>query len=135
MLHFIRERAQSWIAWVIVVLIIVPFALWGINQYFDGGKEIPAAKVNDTEISPQYLQQALYQQQMRLREMLGANYRADMFPEEGMRQQVLEGLIEQELLIQTANSSGMRVSNALLASTIHGIPTFQNNGQFSRDSY
>lgn len=135
MLQFIRERAQSWIAWVIVILIIIPFALWGINQYFDGGKELPAAKVNDTEISQQRLQQVFYQQQQRLQEMLGANYRPEMFPEEQMRRQVLDGLIEQELLVQTAADSGMRVGNALLAATIHNVPAFQVDGRFSQQAY
>jgi len=135
MLQFIRERAQSWIAWVIVILIIIPFALWGINQYFDGGKEIPAAKVNDAEISPQRLQQVYFQQQQRLRQMLGDNYRPEMFPEEQMRQQVLDGLIEQELLVQTATASGMRIGNALLAATIYSVPGFQIGGQFSQQAY
>ncbi len=135
MLQFIRERAQSWIAWVIVTLLIIPFALWGINQYFDGGKEVPAAKVNDIEISQQRLQQVFYQQQQRLREMLGDNYRPDMFPEEQMRQQVLDGLIEQELLVQTAMGSGMRIGNGLLAATIHNVPAFQMDGQFSQQVY
>lgn len=135
MLQFIRERAQSWIAWVIVVLIIIPFALWGINQYFDGGKELPAAKVNDTAISQQRLQQVFYQQQQRLQEMLGANYRPEMFPEEQTRRQVLDKLIEQELLVQTAANSGMRIGNALLAATIHNVPAFQVDGRFSQQAY
>jgi len=135
MLQFIRERAQSWIAWVIVILLIIPFALWGINQYFDGGKELPAAKVNDAEISQQRLQQVFYQQQQRLREMLGANYRPELFPEEQMRKQVLDGLIEQELIMQTATGSGMRIGNVLLAATIHNVPAFQLGGQFSQQAY
>lgn len=135
MLQFIRERAQSWIAWVIVILIIVPFALWGINQYFDGGKEAPAARVNDADISQQRLQQAFSQQQQRLREMLGANYRPEMFPEEKMRQQVLDGLIEQELLVQIARNSGMQIGDPLLAATIHNIPGFQVGAQFSQEAY
>lgn len=135
MLQIIRDRAQSWIAWVIVILIIIPFALWGINQYFDGGKEISAAKVNDVEITQQALQQAVYQQQERLREMLGANYRSDMFPEDQLRQQVLEGMIERELLLQMAAGSGMRIADMILAATIRSIPAFQENGEFSQEAY
>ena len=37
MLETIRNRAQSWIAKVILVLITIPFALWGIESYFTGG--------------------------------------------------------------------------------------------------
>ena len=40
MLQEIRERAQGWIAWFIVILISVPFALWGISSYFDGGSTL-----------------------------------------------------------------------------------------------
>jgi peptidyl-prolyl cis-trans isomerase D len=31
MLQAIREKAQGWIAWAIVILISIPFALWGIQ--------------------------------------------------------------------------------------------------------
>ena len=48
----IREHAQGWIAKVILALLIIPFALWGIDSYFSGdGKEKPAATVNKVEIS------------------------------------------------------------------------------------
>ncbi|MDQ7072654.1 MAG: SurA N-terminal domain-containing protein [Gammaproteobacteria bacterium] len=30
MLNFIRVHAQGWIAWFIVGLISIPFALWGL---------------------------------------------------------------------------------------------------------
>ena len=36
MLTQIRERATGWLAWVIVILITIPFALWGIQSYFEG---------------------------------------------------------------------------------------------------
>ena len=34
LLQSIRDRATGWIAWVIVIFISIPFALWGINEYF-----------------------------------------------------------------------------------------------------
>ena len=43
MLQEIRERAQGWIAWFIVILISVPFALWGISSYLDGGSTLVMA--------------------------------------------------------------------------------------------
>lgn len=135
MLQYIRDRVQSWIAWFIIALITIPFALWGINQYFEGGGDIVAAQVNGVEIGQQRVQQAYYQQQERLRQMLGANYNPDMFPEEQMRRQALEGLIEQELLVQAAVESGMRIGDAYLAATIRGISAFQQDGQFSQEVY
>ena len=48
MLQAIRERAQGWIAWLIVILISIPFALWGIQSYTGFGGEPEAAIVNGT---------------------------------------------------------------------------------------
>ena len=37
MLEIIRERAQGVIAKVILGLITIPFALWGVDSYLKGG--------------------------------------------------------------------------------------------------
>ena len=37
MLQTIHDKAKGWIAYAIVGIITVPFALFGINQYFEGG--------------------------------------------------------------------------------------------------
>ena len=65
MLQNIRDRATGWIAYVIVIGISIPFALWGIDQYFTGGNVI-VAEVNDTKISAERLNG---EYQDRLREM------------------------------------------------------------------
>ncbi|MGH8500635.1 MAG: SurA N-terminal domain-containing protein, partial [Methylococcales bacterium] len=45
MLQSIRDRAQGMFAWVILLLICVPFIFWGIENYVGGGREQPVAKV------------------------------------------------------------------------------------------
>ena len=51
MLQAINDRIKGWLGIVIVVLIGLPFALWGIQSYFDDAGPRYAAKVNDSEIS------------------------------------------------------------------------------------
>jgi peptidyl-prolyl cis-trans isomerase D len=46
MLEFIRERAQGWFAWAIVILLVIPFALWGIHSYQTTDAEVNVAVVN-----------------------------------------------------------------------------------------
>ncbi|RKZ36213.1 MAG: hypothetical protein DRQ37_04640, partial [Gammaproteobacteria bacterium] len=58
MMQAIREQATGWIAWVIVILISIPFALWGIQEYVNPNPNVPVAEVNGQEISLQYYQQA-----------------------------------------------------------------------------
>ncbi len=134
MLEFIRNRAQTWVAWVIVGLIIIPFALWGIGDYATGGAEDNVATINGVNISQREFQVAFYRQEQRLRQMLGENYDATLF-EDQMRKNVLEGLIGQELMVQTAKNEGLQIGASQLASVIQGVSSFQDDGVFNRATY
>ncbi len=134
MLHFIRERVQGWIAWTIVILLIIPFALWGINQYFGGAGPLVVATVNGKEISQQAHQQAFLLQRDRMREMLGKQYNPDVF-DKRIKQQALDDLIEKEILYQNAEEEGFRVSSSSVIDTIRQIEAFQSNGVFSKEQY
>lgn len=135
MLQVIRDRAQGIIAWVIVILIIIPFALWGINQYTGDGKEIPVAEVNDASISKDQLQTALQQQRQRLEQMLGQNFRPEMFSEAAMKPAMVDQLVERELMLQGARDAGLRVADSGMAALIRSISAFQVDGKFSQDAY
>jgi len=135
MLQFIRERAQTWIAWVIVTFIIVVFALWGISNYFSGEKTDDVAKVDGEPITERQLQRQVLQQQQRLRQALGDAYSPELFPEGQMRRQALQGMIEKALLVQTAQKRGLHISEAQLAAFILNTPAFQEGGQFSQTRY
>lgn len=135
MLQSIRDRAQGLLAWVIVALIIIPFALWGINQYFGGGEEKGVATVNATKIYEREVQNEYLQQQQRLQQMFGENFRPELFPEEAMKGRILQQLIERELLLQASADAGLRVDNSMLGATIRSIPAFQQDGKFSKTLY
>ena len=74
MLQAIRERASGWFAWVLFAFISIPFALWGVNQYFDADPNPPVAKVNGAEIGLNAFQQAYSEQRQRLRAALGDRF-------------------------------------------------------------
>jgi peptidyl-prolyl cis-trans isomerase D len=134
MLHFIRERAQGWIAWVIVGLLIIPFALWGINEYFGNGGKLVAADVNGTEISQREFQQAFYEQRTRMQQMLGQQYDANLFDPQ-IKQRVINELVDRELLRQYASNNGYRVSEEAVVATIRSIEAFREDGVFSTELY
>lgn len=135
MLEFIRSKAQGWLAWIIVGLIIATFALFGIEQYLGGGREASVASVNGDEISQQQLQQAYQVQRQRLQEMFGENFNPEMFPEARMKEQILDDLIQQELLVLAAKDGGLRIGDEQLASMIREVPQFQRDGKFSQEAY
>jgi len=134
MLSFIRERAQGWVAWVIVGLLIIPFALWGINEYLGNGGRLVVADVNGTEISRGEFQQAFYEQRGRMQQMFGEQYDARLLDPQ-IKQRTINLLIDRELLLQYANEMGYRVSNETVVATIQSIDAFREDGAFSTDLY
>ncbi|WP_373510989.1 SurA N-terminal domain-containing protein [Thiocapsa sp.] len=135
MLQAIRERAQGWLAWVIVALISVPFALWGIQSYLGVGGEPVVAKVNGVEISDRDLSRRTQQARIELRERLGEAYDPALFEEGRLRAEILDDMIRQTLLLDTSNRIGMRVSDEEVRVQILSEPAFQRDGRFDREAY
>ncbi|MCG6863594.1 MAG: SurA N-terminal domain-containing protein [Chromatiaceae bacterium] len=135
MLQTIRERAQGWIAWVIVILISVPFALWGIQSYLGVGAEPVVASVNGTEITQRELDERYRSFRSRLREQLGSAYRPELFDDKKMRSEVLDQMIRDRLLLQASESLGLHASKRELRAAILSNPAFQKNGSFDNATY
>jgi peptidyl-prolyl cis-trans isomerase D len=135
MLQTIRERAQGWIAWVIVILISIPFALWGIQSYLGVGAEPVVATVNGTEITERQLDYRYQNVRGRLREQLGASYRPELFDDKTMRAQVLDQMIRDNLLRQVSEDLGLRASDRELRTAIMTNVAFQKEGGFDKETY
>lgn len=135
MLHFIRDRAQGWIAWFIVGLISIPFALWGVNSYLTGPSDVVVAEVNGNEIKQAELQQSLQQYRDQMRNMLGEQFDPAMFEGPMVKRNVLNGLIEQLLLRDANEKLGQRVSDAEISQVIRTTPAFQRDGEFDSEYY
>ena len=135
MLQTIRERAQGWIAWVIVILISIPFALWGIQSYLGVGAEPVVATVNGAEITERALDTQYQNVRGRLREQLGASYRPELFDDKAMRAQVLDQMIREIVLRQAAEDLGLRASDRQLRAAIMTNAAFQKDGGFDKATY
>ena len=135
MLTAIREKATGWLAWVIVILITIPFALWGINSYFEGGSEISVATVNGEDISVYSYQEDLSQQTRLLSERLGGNFDPELLNTLGIRQRVLDNLINNRLLYQYTATHNFRISDNQLTQLIQNYESFQVDGKFDLAQY
>lgn len=135
MLQNIRDHAQGWLAWVIVGLISIPFALWGIHEYLSPSRNPAVATVNGEEITVQVFENRFQQEIRRLQtQFKGQNFDLTQF--EGiLKQQTLNQLINSSLMLQTALGAHLRISDSLLQLRIHQFPFFQENGQFSVERY
>lgn len=134
MLQSIRDRATGWIAYTIIILICIPFALWGINSYFDTAVPQDAASVDGVPIPIREVQRVYQQQRAQQQQRLGGNI--DLAPFEAtLREQSLQQLIDDAVLGQTARRHKMRIGDAQLGQAIQQIPEFQQDGVFQPERY
>jgi peptidyl-prolyl cis-trans isomerase D len=131
MFNTIRNNKK--IIQLVLAIIILPFALWGVDSYVrnTGGADI--ATVGGTSIAQEEFQRSLSEQQDRLRPQLGGNTALLESPE--FRNGVLQELINRRLLLLYANKAQMGVSNETLSGFISSLPALQVDGKFSRAQY
>ena len=128
MLQAIRDRAHGIFAWIMLLVIGVPFALWGIQNYLDTGKEQPAAVVGGHEIMDRDVSRA-YEQ--TLASLVGV---AD-YDEKQLKHEALERLIREEIIFQNADDKALAVSDADVRGVIATLPYFQTDGKFDKEKY
>ena len=135
MLQAIRDKTTGWITYLIIFLIGVPFALFGINSYLGGGEAIPPATVDGQTISQQNFDTAYANYRRRLEQAFGGSIPEYFGSENILKAQVLTQLIEQTALSQYAEQKYFRISDAELSKSIRSIEAFQTNGQFDSEIY
>ena len=135
MLEQIREKAPRWLVSLILLLLVVPFALWGVNSYVQPGGTADAARVGDAAISVDALQQALRQEGQRLRQSLGDAYSPALMDDPATRRTVLDGLVNRELLAQDAHARRLQVSDAAVLAVIQAADAFAGENGFDRARY
>lgn len=136
MLLAIRERIMGFLGWVILGLIFIAFAFWGLDSYLQSSSVNYAASVNDVDISLRQHDMAYQNLVSRARETLGKDYdRQPGFDEASLKKRALERLISDELFIQAADSAGFSVSDGIIAAEINAVDAFKQDGMFSKELY
>lgn len=120
---------------IVLALIIVPFALWGVDSYRKSGNGASLASVNGEKIGQQEFDNALNQQLQRIREMAGANFDQALFDKPEIKHSVLDGLVSQHLMGIEARKAGLILTNEQIGQIIVNIGAFQKDGKFDRQRY
>lgn len=132
MLQSIRDHTQGWIAGVIISILILSFALWGIHSYLaSSGSSFVVAKVNGTEITKSQLAVAYERMRRQLQIQYSANYSLPTAAEANLKQQALQALINIQVLKQASLAQDYRVSSNQIDYYLESMPEFQVNGRFS----
>lgn len=146
MLLKIREKMTGWVAFVIVGILIIPFAFFGVNNYFESRVATWVAKIEVSpgilgfggetrEISQDEFRSRFDQYRQQARQVLGDAYDARSFDTLEVRRELLDSILEQEMLLIAAREDGIVVTDARVAREIASTPDFQVGGVFDRDQY
>jgi peptidyl-prolyl cis-trans isomerase D len=122
---------------VLLVLIIPPFALFGIDSYFTGrdvGQVV--ARVGDYAVTQDEFTRALRDQQEGIRRMTKGKADPAMLDTPELRKATLEDLVQRRLMLDRAVHSGVTIPDARLKSMIGEMPVFRDaSGKFSFQRY
>ena len=110
MLSLMRDKAQSWIIKILFAIIIIVFVgFYGFSGNKNTVKE-PVVTVGEKKISMKEFQEA-YKNMLQFYTNIYKNQISDeMIEQLGLKQQVLDQLINKEVLIQQAKKLNIRVS-------------------------
>lgn len=155
MLQALRDKSSGWVATVVLGLLIIPFALFGINDYMGGGAQNYAARIqtpptwwtsapsfwplsmawDKEDITIQQYRDGLELARRQQREQMGDAFDNKAFESEDNKRKVLDTLIDERLMRIAAQQAGVRVSDAAVYREIAKIPEFQVDGRFNQQKY
>ncbi len=134
MLNILRKNAQSVIIQVIVVVIAVVFVFWGVGSNLDKNPNALAV-VNGKEISYRDFQKNYEQAVETYKQQLGGQMPQGFHESIGLKEQVLNQLVQSELLRQGAEKIGVLVSNEAAQRKIQEMDVFKTGGRFDLAQY
>ncbi len=118
MLDFMRKNANSWLMVLLFGIIIFVFAInFGPWAGHEGGALPFAAEVNGRVITLTEFNQ-IYAGQMRQMQSYRPGYTPQQAETEGLKAMILDHMVSQELLAQTADDNGLIIPDTELAQII-----------------
>lgn len=134
MLDSMRRGASSWIIKILLGLLIVSFAVWGIGDIFVGGAINPTvASVGDEKITTSQLLENYQRDVNDLSQRAGRPLTLEQGRELGLFEQSLRQMLSRATLSGIAGDLHLTISDPLVVGTIRSSPGFQGpTGSFDR---
>ena len=128
MLTSIRKITTSFLAKVLIVIIILPFLFWGMGDVFSGGNQNILATIGSKKISA--LDFGQYVNRLNLNEEQRKN-----LSKSNLLDNILSDYVGKKIITLEIEAQGINLSNKSLRKIITSDETFQNDGKFSRTKY
>src|SRR6266480_7927620 len=132
MLRGMRKASSNWLGKIIMAVVmgvlIISFAVWGIADIFRGFGQSTLAKIGRTEISTEQFRQIYTEKLQQLGRQFGRPLTMDQARAFGLDRQVLEQTIAEAALDEEARRLGLGQSDAETLRVIMNDPNFKGLG-------
>ncbi|TCS64190.1 SurA N-terminal domain-containing protein [Varunaivibrio sulfuroxidans] len=134
MLEAIRKHSTGIVVKILLVLLVLSFAAWGVGDMFKGGGvSDTVATIGDAKITVQQFGAELNREVDRLRPMFGGNFSLQKARDMGIADNVLNNMIVRKQVALAAADLGLKIDDNVIRSSIRQNPEFFNKvGKFDR---
>ena len=133
MLEALRRGSQGIVVKLLLAILILSFAVWGVADVFTGMGRNSIAQVGSVEITPDEYQRAFQNEINALSYRAGRRITAEQARAFGLDQQVLNRLIGWAAVDTHASELGLSLSDTAIVEGLQRDPAFQgSDGKYSR---
>jgi len=132
MLKLMRKHATSWmikvLLWGIIIVFVGYFGYGSLSE-----KEKSIAQIGPYKVSFRDYQEA-YDKQRDFYKMVTKSELDEKILKD-LKQKVMEGLVNKNVLLIKANELGIKVSDGEFADFLNGVEAFKKDGKFNEEQY
>ncbi len=137
MMEFMRKAAKSWVAVVLLGLLIVSFAIFGISDIFTAPLSTKnLAEIGSRSIGVESFRQDLQQRLQNMSRQSGNNITLEQARQIGLDRQVLDELVASAAVEEKAAALDLHVSATQIGQEIANNPAFRDStGKFDPQGF
>jgi parvulin-like peptidyl-prolyl isomerase len=132
MLESMRRHARYF--YVLFVIVIITFIFWGVGGV-DKSTNVSVAEIGKEKISVEEYWRAYERTRDAYRDMYKGQPLDEIEKKLNLKKMVLDGMIEERVLLDSAKNLGLTASDEELQQAIVGDPRFRRDGAFRKDIY
>lgn len=139
MLTAIRSAASNWLGRAVLVvimgLLIISFAIWGIGDIFRGGVNRTLVTIGNRVITADQFRTSFNEELRRISQQARRNVTTDEARAFGLDRALLNRMIDEQVLSHQADALGLALDQDQIVKNITQIDAFKTNGVFDRNRF
>ena len=132
MLQVMRKHARYF--YVLFFIVILSFVFWGVGTS-DKSTSVSIAEIGKEKVTVEEYWRAYDRMRDMYREIFKGQFNEEMEKKLKLKESVLNGLIDEKVLLASAVELGLTVTDKELQDVITGDQRFMRDGAFKKDVY